>query len=173
MTYEELCKAGHAELARLGRQGTPPALSDLVGWEFRGYNTNPGAELLRIRKFKKGFADDPNNSDTLAGYNVIVRQNGLNAAWISKMRHGEPHRHAPFTVRPLRPGECKDHENALLLDYKLPGKLPMDPSWILTDYLVQVYPDNPDLLLGIAYAEVGPVKVFGSFFVAERYNHIL
>jgi hypothetical protein len=173
LTFEALCKTGNRELMRLLRQGTPPALSDLVGYEFRGYNTNPATELLRIRKFKKGFAEDPHDPDALAGYNVTVRQNGLVSPWLPRMRRGEPHRHSLFAVRPLRPGEPAKHPNALLLDYKLPGKLPADPSWLLTDYLVQISPENPDLLLGVGYGAVGPVFVFGSFFIAERYNPIL
>ena len=172
-TFEHLCHASHGELKRVFDAGTAPGLSALSGWEFRGYNTNPATELLRIRKFKKGFAEDPQDPNALTGYNVAVRQDGLRSSWMPRMRQGEPHRHAPFAVRETGADGRGPHQNAVLLDYKIPGKLPADPSWILTDYLTQVSPDNPDLLLGIAYAAVGPLSVFASYFVAERYNPIL
>jgi len=173
MTYETLCKASNRELERIMRAGTPPALSDLAGWELRGYNTTPLAELIRSRKFKKGFEGDPDDPDGLSGYNVRVRQNGLHAPWLPVLRHGEPIREFPYAVRPVRPGERDSrYENALLLDYGLPGALPLPPTW-LRDYMVQISPDNRDLMLGKAYAALGPLRILVGFFIAERYNRVL
>jgi len=168
-TYETLCRATRGELEQTMRAGAPPALADLAGWEFRGYNTNPVAELIRVRKFKKGFEGDPGQHE-LMGYNVRMRQNGLLAPWVPVLRRGEPIREFPYVVRATPAGDR--FANALLLDYGLPGALPLPPTW-LRDYLVQVTPENRDLLLGVAYAALGPIKLFVGYFVLERYNRAL
>ncbi len=170
-TFESLCQASNRELEPVMRAGNAPPLDSLVGWELRGYNTGLVAELIRSRKFKKGFEEDPGDPDRLMGYNVTVKQNGRHAPWLPVLRHGEAQRGFPFAVLPCPPGER--YPGGLLLDYALPGKLPRDPSYLLRDYMVQVTPDNPDLMLGKAYATVGPLLIFVSFFVAERYNRAL
>ncbi len=175
LTYEAICNASSRELEALLLAGVPPALEDLAGWEFRGFNTNPAAELIRIRKFKKGFSWDPRDSRSLHGYNVKVRQNGLLNPWIPKLEQGEPIRHAPFIVYPVRPAERDNrYPNALLLNYwAAPGRPLLDPSLVLRDYLVQVYPDDRDLFVGKAYGAVGPLRVVGGFMVLGRENPIL
>jgi hypothetical protein len=60
-----------------------------------------------------------------------------------------------------------------LLDYQRgPIGSPLHPGRVLKDFVVQLDPEDPDLLLGKAYAKVGPLSVFVSFFVLERYNRI-
>jgi hypothetical protein len=54
----------------------------------------------------------------------------------------------------------------LLLDYGLGGNGPFGPP--LRDYIVQVYPDNADLLLGKAYLALGPLRIPAGFFILER-----
>ena len=81
LSYEALCSASSSELEALLLEGVTPLLEELAGWEFRGFNTNRAAELLRIRKFKKGFQWNPRNPKELLGYNVKVRQNGLLNPW--------------------------------------------------------------------------------------------
>lgn len=170
-TFETLCQASNRELERVMRAGSAPPLEALAGWELRGFNTSPVAELIRSRKFKKGFEEEPGRTDRLAGYNVTVKQNGRHAPWLPVMRRGEPLRGFPFAVLPCPAGDR--YPNGLLLDYALPGKLPRDPSYLLRDYMVQVSLDNPDLMLGKAYGAVGPLRIFVSYFVAERYNRVL
>lgn len=175
LTYQEICTSSSRELESLLRGGVTPALEDLAGWEFRGFNTNPGAEILRIRKFKKGFAWDARSPGALQGYNVKVRQNGLLNPWIPKLQHGEPIRHAPFVVYRVRPGERDDrYPNGLLLNYwAASGRPLLDPSIVLRDYLVQVYPDDRDLYVGKAYGAVGPLRVVGGYMVLGRENKVL
>jgi hypothetical protein len=54
----------------------------------------------------------------------------------------------------------------LLLDYGLGGNGLFGPP--LRDYIVQVYPDDPDLLLGKAYLAFGSLRIPVSFFVLQR-----
>ena len=58
------------------------------------------------------------------------------------------------------------YPKALLLDYSLGGNGLFGPP--LRDYVVQIYPDDPDLLLGKAYVALGPLRVPVGFFVLKR-----
>jgi hypothetical protein len=174
LTYEGLCSSSLRELDVIFAEGTMPPLDQLAGWEFRGYNVSPIAELIRARKFKKGFYRDREGGTSIRGYNVKVKQNGLLNPWIDVIQDGEPVRHGLYEVRPARPGERDaKHPHALLLDYGRGGNPPYDPSQALRDYLVQVYADNPDLHLGKAYGALGPLRVPLGYFVLERYNEAL
>ena len=63
------------------------------------------------------------------------------------------------------------YPNAALINYAASDKNPViDPTRLLRDYLVQVYPDNPDLYLGKAFLAFGPLRLFVSYFVLERHN---
>jgi hypothetical protein len=173
--YVALCLATEAQLEDVMRRGVTPDMAGLVGWEFRGYNAFELAELAGIRKFKKGFyLEDPARDPALGigGYNVQIHANTLGEPWIDKTRGGEPIRHGWFDVYPVSLSEADNkYPGALLLNYGLsPKNFVLDPSRGLRDYLVQVYPDNPDLLLGKAYAAVGPLRLAVAFFVLERHN---
>jgi len=174
LTYDRLCHMDTRELRAVLAQGTTPDPDALAGWEFRGYNVAPMSEVLRIRKFKKGFYRDEGTPEMLRGYNVKVKQNGYQNPWVPIMRDGEPVRHALFGVYPPRAGSRDAaHMNALLIDYSQGQHAPWDPSRVLRDYLVQVAPENPDLYLGTAYLALGMLRVPAGFFVAERYNERL
>jgi hypothetical protein len=171
LTFESLCNAPADTLEELVQRGTPPSFEDLVGWEWRGYNTNPGSELLRIRKFKKGFYEDPGTPEVLQGYNVRIAQNGLLNPWVDKLHRGEPIREFYFEALHATPSDR--HPNSLYINYAIRGKLPVDPSRFLKDYVVHPYPENTDLLLGRAYYALGPVWIPISYLVLERYNKAL
>jgi hypothetical protein len=155
-------------------QAVTPQGDELAGWEFRGYNLHLGTEILQIRKFKKGFITANNQGWMLDGYNVAVLQNGLLNPWVDELAHGESIRHFPFKVlSPNTGGQREVFSHALVLDYALPSKFPLDPSRFLIDFLVQPDPHRPDLLLGKAYGQVGPLRIPLSHFVLERYNKVL
>jgi hypothetical protein len=169
-TFRSLCHASRAELEAAMKAGVRPALDDLAGWEFRGFNTPLITKVLGIRKFKKGFyrtASTP--PGRLEGYNVRTRQNGFEGPWVDVVRKGEPLRHGFFAV--VEPsGADRLYPNAVLIDYSQ-GKNPAyDPTRLLRDYLVQVDPDNRELFLGKAYLALGPKRVFVSTFVLERFG---
>lgn len=173
--YAALCLATGAELEMVMRKGAAPDLADLVGWEFKGFNIFELAELAGIRKFKKGFYQEDPGSDVsrgISGYNVQIHPNTLGEPWIDKTRKSEPIRHGWFDVYPVSLAERDNkYPNALLINYGISSKnFVADPSRALRDYVVQVYPDNHDLLLGKAYAAVGPMRFPIAFFVLERHN---
>lgn len=173
--FVALCLETNDRLERLIRMGQQPDMSGLVGWEFKGYNVLEAAEVLGIRKFKKGFYLEDPDADTslgITGYNVQVHPNTLGEPWIDKTRQGEPVRHGWFDVYPVSLSERDNkYPNALLLNYGLsPKNVVLDPSRGLRDYLVQLYTDNPDLLLGKATYALGPLRVALNFFVLERHN---
>lgn len=173
--YYTLCTASNDDLEQVVRMGSKPDLSQLVGWEFKGFNTPDFTSLLGIRKFKKGFyQEDPSADPTrqINGYNVQVLQNPMGDDWFDKIKDGQSIKHGWYDVYPVKLTEidCK-YPHAALINYNTPRNLPVDPTRKLRDYLVQVYPDNKDLLLGKAYVALfDPIRLFVSFFVLERSN---
>ncbi len=158
----------NAELERAMRRGKAPELDSLVGWEFHGYNTPAIAGLLGIRKFVKGFFRASDGSTR--GYNVVIKQNGGPLEpWVSVRLFGRPIRHGYYEVRPVDP-YARDglHPNGLLLDYGAGGNFFLNPSKTLRDYLVQIDPDDPDLLLGKACVALGPLRPEVGYFILQR-----
>ncbi len=173
-SFTSLAKSSDKDLEYAMRSGVTPALDGLVGYEFKGYNVPLITRLLGFRKFKKGFfldeGQDPAQGE-ISGYNVMVEQNGLEDPWIARPSEANPRRHSFFRVYPVRKSDPDNlYPNALLLNYGLGGNAAWNPASLLRDYLVQVDPENPDLLLGKAYIALGGMRVFPSFFVLERHN---
>jgi hypothetical protein len=162
-----------ATLDAVMRAGTAPAFASLSGWEWDGYNTTPLAGLVGIRKFRKGFYEGQPRAagpePFIQGYNIPVRRGPLEAPHASKPTNERPKRFAFFRVHPVVPG-ARDarYPNALLLDYGRGGNFVLDPAALLRDYLVQVYADDADLLLGRALAAVAGLRVHLSYFVLRR-----
>lgn len=173
-TYLDLALAPDEVLERILRAGRSPDVRSLAGWEFKGFNALDLTAFLGFRKFKKGFYSErppAHAAERIRGYNVKVRQNGIAEPWEPVLSGGRPVRHGFYDVYPVDPGE-KDNlvPNALLINYDC-GRNPLyDPSRFLRDYLVQVYPDNPDLLLGKATIALGPWRPAVSYFILERDN---
>ncbi len=156
------------------QRGAMPDLEDLVGWEFRGINQlivgMPIARVFGIKKFMKGFFRGEDGR--VMGYNCPVEQNVLDGRWNAKPTDSAPKRFGFYEVYPVD-ATARDNEylHAALLDYGKGGNKAYDPTRGLRDYLVQVDPANPDLLLGKAYYAVGPGRIGGlNFFVLERHR---
>jgi hypothetical protein len=62
--------------------------------------------------------------------------------------------------------------HALLLDYGRGHNRWYELSSVLRDYLVRVNPGSDELLLGKAYAKLGPVRIPVSYFLLERFRPI-
>lgn len=155
--------------------GTAPAFEDLVGWELNGVNTGWLAGVAGVRKFRKGFFEGPPRGEGpepfIQGYNVPVKQNGVGNPHLAKPNEAAPKRFGFYRVHPVQQGSRDDHyPNALLLDYSRGGNFALDPSKVLRDYLVQVYPDDPALLLGHAFAALLGLRIPISFFILSRNN---
>ena len=172
--FVDLAQSRSVVLEAIMRSAQAPRLEQLTGWEFNGLNTASVTKPLGIRKFKKGFyrgpARVPHGPDPyVQGYNLAVRQNALQAPHIPRSSD-RPRRFGFYRVHRVVPGSRDDlYSNALLLDYGLGGNGPR-PERFLRDYLVQVYADDPNLLLGKAYVAAGPKRLAVSFFVLERSN---
>ncbi len=169
--WAALLRAGSGVCEMLLGQGTAPAFDALVGWDFGGANTWSVTKLVGIRKFMKGFYEGPPRGEGPApfiqGYNVKVRQNGDLEPHVVKPSEEKPARFGFYRVHRVVPGARDSrYPNALLLDYLRGGNGFFGPP--ICDYLVQVYPDDPDLLLGKAYLAVGFLRIPMGFFVLKR-----
>jgi hypothetical protein len=173
--YVSLALAENDELERVMRMGVQPDPAQIAGWEFKGWNTLDLTSLLGIRKFKKGFYQEDPAADPargIQGYNVQVVTNGLGDAWFDKIKKGNSIKHGWYDCYPVDLNEPDNkYPNALLINYACGRNPPGDPSSFLRDYIVKPYGDNDDLMLGKAYvALVGPLRLFVSYFILERYN---
>jgi hypothetical protein len=163
------------ELELVFQRGSMPDLDGLAGWEFRGinvlpFNSVPFGNLVGIKKFLKGFyrAED----GKVMGYNSPVVCNVLDGRWHTKPSDTAPKRFGFYETYPVD-ATARDniYLHALLLDYGKGDNPRFDITRGLRDYLVQVDPTNPDLLLGKAYYAVGPGRIGGlNFFILERHR---
>ena len=171
--YLELGETKPAELERVFLRGSTPAMAELAGWEFRGMNQPAWARLAGIKKFVKGFEDraakDAGANTSVFGYNSPAVQNALTDDWITKPEGESAKRFGFYTVKRVDP-TSKDNRylHAVLLNYGEGGNGRFDPTRGLRDYLVQVDPNNPNLLLGKAFYALGPARIATNFFILER-----
>lgn len=166
--------ASTAQLEQAFRAGIAPRFEDMVGWEFGGGNCVRAYSLLGIRKFVKGFYEGPARSPVgptpfVQGYNIAARGGADDAPHECKPSNDAPGRYGFYRVHAVDP-QARDswYANAVLLDYGLGGNGLFGPP--LRDYLVQVYPDDPELLLGKAYGAIGPLRIPLNFFVLKRWR---
>ncbi len=163
--FRDLAGMGDSRLEEVFSSARGPEPEALAGFEWRGANTPWFASLLGIRKFIKGFFL---TEAGVEGYNIPVRQNGLEEPWLHKPSPENPRRFGFFMVGKVRPGGRDSlYPEALLLDYGASPRNPWyRPERVLRDYLVQ-NPENPEILIGKAYLALGP-RVPSSFFILER-----
>lgn len=169
---EILREMSNAEREVVMATGTAPRFEDLVGWEFGGANSLAILRLVGVRKFVKGFyegsARSPRGPEPfIQGYNVPVRNNRDDAPHVLRPSPESPDRFGFYRVhRVVEGARDSRYPNALLLDYGLGGNGLFGPP--LRDYLVQVYPDDPDLLLGKAYLALIGLRIPTAYFVLKR-----
>lgn len=155
-TLEDLLALGRPALAAVLRAGhdiDPEALADR---EFHGVSLGLPrvVERLTWKKFKKVFVS---GEAGLTGYNEAVEQNGLAAPWVSKRNAGRPVRYGHYRVRTSPdPHAPSDFTRGLLIDYGPDN--PMPPMRFIRDPLVAVNPGSAELLLGVSYLDLGPLK---------------
>lgn len=177
-TFAQLTQMTPKELDRLLAEGTAPPLSSLEGWEFRGYNVLPLYAKLymsatqNVRFIKCFFASPDVESAELKGYNLLVKNGGVDEPWATRPNEEKPGRIGHYVVHEKRvhgsDARIAEHPNAVFLDYNIPPNN-LFTGRTLEDYLVQPDPDDPDLLVGKAYLSVWPLRV-GFNFVLERYR---
>jgi hypothetical protein len=166
-------RARTSDLEQMMLAGTPPKMESLVGSEWRGGNCVRLYSLIGIRRFVKGFYEGPERasgpSPFVQGYNIPCPRMADDAPTRCKPSDETPHRHGFYRVHAPVPGARDSYyTNSVLLDYGLGGNGLFGPP--LRDYVVQVYPDDPDLLLGKAYGAIGPLRIPLNFFVLSRWR---
>jgi hypothetical protein len=165
--FPKLAQSSNAQLERILRASKGPVLHSLVGFEWRGCNTSWRLKAMGLQKFIKGFFRE---GETVEGYNIPVRQNGLDAPWLDQPTPESPKRFAFYLVTQVERESVDNlYSETLLLDY---GASRRNPTYgierLLRDYVVQPDSDNPDLLLGKAYLAMGTLRLPSNFFVLER-----
>ena len=158
--FHALAGSSRSELEALLRQGSAPQTQSLHGRLYKGFNHPFAAELLRTRKFFKGFFDAGERN---YGFNVRAQQNGLAGEW--RKRQGKEDPFAFFGVGPAE--QDSTYPNGLLLDYGEVSGSAFDPARVLRDYLVRVDEGSDELLLGKAYASIGGSRLTVGFFILE------
>lgn len=172
-----LARASRSVHERILRASQAPTFADLAGWEFDGVNTRPITALLGIKKFIKGFYEGPSRTSRtgpepyIQGYNIQVHGADIEAPHVPKPTAENPKRGDFFRVHPvIADARHSRYPQAMLLDYSFGGDgfLPSTP---LRDYIVQVYPDDKDLLLGIAFYDLGFPMYLSRFILRRRARH--
>ncbi len=167
--FLELAQQPKRELDAVFAAGSPPDVTALTGYEFRGYNQPRAATLLGIRKFIKAFYLD--TAQQPFGCNTPVTQNGLEHEWLARPSPEHPKRYAFFRVDPPTP-DAPDGlgRGAAFLDYSRGGNRAYDIARILRDFLVRVEPGSDELLLGKALFVAAGTTLAQSYFLIERYR---
>jgi len=155
LSFIEICRLPKTELTRLFGAGIRPQPDQLVDREFRGYNHPKYTGLLGIRKFVKGIFRE---NDQVEGYNRKVVQNRLEEPWI--VTRAQAFGYYDVMARGTK------FPNAILLHYGKSRHNPLfEPARLLRDYVVQIYPEEPNLLLGRAYASIFGWEIFLGYFI--------
>jgi hypothetical protein len=167
-----LWKTGKSQLEKLLKEGQKPPKESLEGWKFRGLNVGLGAKLIRRQKFIKCFyTKDLGYGSVLTGHNFVAEQNKPEEEYLIKKRKGQDRREGFYVIEDARLNpRYQKYPHAALINYKRADNVWYEPAGLLRDYLVQPYPDNPDLLLGKAYLFIGPLEILAGFFVLERHE---
>lgn len=173
--FVSLCLAEGRELEAVLRRARGPDLAGLAGWEWKGYLASELAIVAGLSKLKIGFYLEDRGRDPalgICGYDVPCHANTLGEPWIERTRRGEPLRLGWFDVYPVSlAARDNRYPKAVLLDHSTsPSALALDPLRTLRAYLAQVYPDEPDLLVGKAYVALGAARLWPTYLVLERHN---
>lgn len=160
-----LARASRDEHDRVFRQGTPPAIDDIVGWEFEGLNCSLVPKIAGFEKFVKGFYRGAATAERVCeGFNAVVIQNGADGEWLGLPSDDEPTRHGFYRVATFEPPGSPP---TLLLDYGAhPANPRLDVSRLLRDFLVKIE-GSADHLLGRAHLALGR-WLFAGYFLLER-----
>jgi hypothetical protein len=115
-------------------------------------------ERFTWKTFTKTFHRDPETGD-LRGWNVRMQQTGIEGEPIALMRDG-----VPFTWGHYR---VHDEKSRLMIDYGVPS----NPFFVsrMRDPLVAVSKDDPSVLLGVSYFDLGLFRLLTpTYFVLVR-----
>lgn len=165
--FERLALADEATLDALFAASPAPSFETLVGFEWRGYNTDPNLKYLGLKKFIKAFFRAQHGDE---GCNVKVFQNAFAEPWKPRTRRGRLDAFAFYLVRPQTDAtRLERNPQALLIDYAASPRNPIyHVERTIRDYVVQPFAEDADVMLGRAYVGVGGYRFASSFFVIQR-----
>lgn len=172
LTFADLCTSPKAQLEKYLLESKAPSLDSLSGYEFRGYNVLAPHEkavmwVLGNVRFIKCFFPSKEPGAPLQGYNLNVKNGGLDDPWSTVPDEQKPSRKGVYKVYATRNRPGKNlYPNAVFLDYAQPENN-LFSGGTIDDYLVQPDPENPDLLLGKAFTNLW-VMTPATYFVLER-----
>lgn len=159
MTLDDLLHLDRRALSALITAGHPVDIDALRNREFNGVSLGLPRVVERFtwKKFKKVFVDAEDG--TVRGYNEAVEDTPLSEPWISKRRRGVPVRYWPFRLRPVNGTSVpRSWDRGLLIDYGPPHRL-WQPMGRMKDPIVALEPGSHELLLGVSYVDLGPLKI--------------
>lgn len=168
------------QLRQLLQDGHALAPQDLVGWQYQGIALGlpRWVERLSWKVFVKAFAQDGHG---VHGWNVRIAQTGPQllapGADLVPMRCGsDPRTFGHYRVLPLRdwrrpiPLPCGP---GVMLDYGTGDNPRLDPMRPMRDPLVALQPEDPTVLLGWSFAELGPLRLpTPSYFLLLRWRPV-
>ena len=165
--FDRLVASDDQTLDELFTSSPPPAFDTLVGFQWRGYNTDPNLRYLGLKKFIKAFFRAEHGDE---GCNVKVFQNALTEPWRPRTRAGKVDAFAFYLVGPQTARtRLVRNSSALLIDYAASPRNPVyHVERTIRDYVVQPFGDDRDVMLGRAYVGVGSLRMASSFFVIHR-----
>jgi len=160
-----------AELARLLREGHPIDPAAIADFVYRGTSLGipSWVEQLAWKVFAKTFHREP-ATGVLRGWNVRIRQQGLDGPLDPLLRRGRP-----LTFGHFRVAACDEYVmpvavRGLMLDYGRGGNARLDPTARLRDPVVALTPGSVDVLLGWSYLDLGVARIgTPSYFLLERH----
>jgi hypothetical protein len=172
MTVAGLLDADQRTLRDLLAGGHPVDVDALAGWQYRGVSLGLPAWIDRLawKTFAKCFHRDRPGAP-VRGWNVRLRQTGLDGALEPLLRKGRPFTFGHFVVvDPAGYRVPRGADRGVLLDYGLGGNPLLDPTSRIRDPVVALRPGSIDLLLGWTYVELRVARVpTPSFFTLERH----
>jgi hypothetical protein len=175
-SFEALQHLPERALQTVFARGVRPQFAELAGYEFHGFNPPAFAKLAGIQRFIKGFyqkAGDPPAAsvERIYGYNLFCSPKAPTGEWRALPDDVTPQRHGFYDVYdPTLTRHGKDFAHSLLLDYGVPENHGLNPERVIRDYLVQVSPDDPTVLLGKAFLKLGPAHIHSNFFLLRRFR---
>jgi hypothetical protein len=147
-------------LHRALRAGHPIDEASLDDTEYLGISVGMPrfVEKLTWKTFTKTFHRDPDTRE-LRGWNVRMEQTGIEGEAIPVKRGDEPFTWGHYRVYAEGRG--------MMIDYGVPG----NPFFVsrMRDPLVAVTPDDPSVLLGVSYFDLGLFRLLTpTYFVLVR-----
>ena len=170
MTFDELTAYDNRRLEPFLTGFPAPEISDLLGFEFRGWNIQSATKVMGTRKFFKGFFGVATRPHAW-GYNMPAVQDGKDHPWRAKTKDGRPIRCFFFKIVPGTAISDSLHPKTLVVDYRQwPEYFLLNPVKYTVDYLVYPDPQNHNLIVGKSYSQVLGTRIFLGFFILERFQ---